>query len=102
MNKDMAELTPFLDSNGRLTQLPAKRRKKLMALWYLAGKIEPGRKYSEAEINDIINQWTLFNDPATIRRELYKTMLLNRSADCSLYQKPEDIPELDSFIARRI
>ena len=86
MNKDMAELTPFLDSDGRLTQLQAKRKKKLMALWYLAEKIEPGRKYSESEINDIINQWTLFNDPATIRRELYNTMLLNRTADCSLYQ----------------
>ena len=47
MEKELSDLMPFLDSNGRLIQMPAKHKKKLMALWYLAGKIDAERKYTE-------------------------------------------------------
>ena len=50
MNGMRSELTPFLDAVGRLLALPAKHRKKLLALWYLAGKVEAGRQYTEAEL----------------------------------------------------
>lgn len=36
MNNDFGMIAPFLDSNGRLTVLPAKHKKKLAALWCLA------------------------------------------------------------------
>lgn len=35
------ELAPFLDAQSHLTVLPAKNRKKLPALWYLAGFYDP-------------------------------------------------------------
>ena len=54
MEQELSTLRPFLDADGRLTALPAKERKKRMALWYLAGRLEDGRLYSEPEINALL------------------------------------------------
>lgn len=98
MKQILSDLTPFLDGSGRLIALPAKHKKKLMALWYMAGKVEPERQYTEAEINDLLDEWTLFHDPATLRRELYNKKLLKRTPDCGRYWKAETIPTLEEFI----
>ena len=102
MEKELSELLPFLDGSGRLTALPAKHKKKLAALWYLSGRIDAGREYSEPEINGLLDEWTLFHDPATLRRELYNKRLLDRSADGCRYRRAEEIPALGDFIARHI
>lgn len=92
----------FLDSQGRLTALPAKYKKKLVAIWYLAGKIDTGRQYTEAQINDLLDEWAVLHDHATLRRELYNKHLLNRTADCKLYWKETEIPPLEDFIANYV
>ncbi len=102
MKYDLSELTPFLDGTGRLISFPAKHKKKLLAIWYLAGKIESGRQYKESEINDLLDEWTFFHDPATLRRELYNKRLLERAEDCSRYWKAETIPQLEEFIAKNV
>ncbi len=102
MSEISRDLLPFLDENGRLISLPAKHKKKLLALWYLAGKIEAGREYSEPEINDLLDEWTLFHDPATLRRELYNKRLLDRTTDCRRYWKADDIPALEAFIQKYV
>ena len=40
-------LKGFLDAKGRLTAFPAKRKKKLYALAYLAAFVEPEKRYTE-------------------------------------------------------
>lgn len=102
MNGMLSELMPFLDADGRLLAFPARHKKKLLALWYLAGKVEAGRQYSEAELNELLDAWTLFRDPATLRRELYNKRLLDRTADGSRYWLAEPLPELAAFIARYV
>lgn len=102
MSEISRDLLPFLDKNGRLISLPAKHKKKLLALWYLAGKVEAGRAYSEPEINDLLDEWTLFRDPATLRRELYNKHLLDRTTDCRRYWKADDIPALEAFIQKYV
>lgn len=102
MSEISRDLLPFLDKNGRLISLPAKHKKKLLALWYLAGKIEAGQEYSEPEINDLLDEWTLFHDPATLRRELYNKRLLDRTTDCRRYWKADDIPALEAFIQKYV
>ena len=102
MKYDLSDLMPFMDQEGRLTALLAKHKKKLMALWYLAGKIEADRQYTEPEINDLLDEWTRFHDPATLRRELYNKRLLDRSADCRRYWKAESISALEVFIEARV
>ena len=98
MNDGQINIRPFLDEAGRLTALPAKYKKKLPALWYLAGKIEAGRQYTEQEINALLDEWTCFHDPASLRRELYNKHLLDRTADGSRYWRAEALPELEAFI----
>lgn len=102
MEYDLSDVKPFLDKEGRLISLPAKHKKKLMVFWYLAGKIEAGRQYTEPEINDLLDEWTIFHDPATLRRELYNKRLLNRTADCNYYWKAEKIPTLEEFIEKYV
>ena len=42
----LSDLAPFLDREGHLISFPAKHKKKLIALWYLSGKIEADRQYT--------------------------------------------------------
>ncbi len=100
MDTDLSMIAPFLDGQGRLTALPAKNKKKLVALWYLAQKIESERVYTEPEMNDLLDAWTTFYDPATLRRELYNKHLLDRTADGKSYWKAAQIPSPEEFIAR--
>ena len=65
-------LKNFLDEQNRLKALPAKRKTLLYAIGYLAEKFEPGRIYTEPEVNDLLDLWHTFHDPATLRRELYQ------------------------------
>lgn len=97
MDAELSMIAPFLDERGRLTAFPAKNRKRLAALWYLAQKVQPGREYTELEINDILDEWTTFHDPATLRRELYNKHLLDRTADCRAYRRETDHPSRISF-----
>ena len=102
MENNLSDLLPFLDGDGRLIQMPVKYKKKLAALWYLAGKIDPERQYTESEIGDLLDDNTLFHDPSTLRRELYNKRLLNRTADGSRYWRAESIPPLAEFIKKNI
>lgn len=85
-------LRNFLDSNGKLTAFPAKRKMKLYALLYLSQKILADTDLSEREINDILLDWHTFADPATLRRELYDYRFLDRSRDGKVYRLGEHQP----------
>lgn len=88
-------LRGFLDGEGRVTQFPARRKKRLAALRYLAGKFAPGRVYTEREVNEVLLFWHTFRDPATLRRELYDFHFLNRTPDGRAYAlaDPQPTPE---------
>lgn len=90
-----SRLQNFLDAAGRIRQYPAKRGIQLEAVGYLAEKIELHRFYTEAEVNDTLNQWHCFQDPALLRRELIVQGYLDRSPDGCRYwrierEQPED------------
>ncbi len=78
-------LENFLDKDKKLISFPAKRKMKLYSLIYLSTKFKANIKYTEKEVNEIINQNTLFKDPATIRRELYNNFFINRTDNGSEY-----------------
>ena len=85
-------LRNFLDANGKLTAFPAKRKMKVYCLFYLAGKFEAGREYTEREVNELLLDWHTFADPATLRRELYDYGFLDRSRDGKVYRLAETQP----------
>ena len=85
-------LRNFLDANGKLTAFPAKRKMKVYCLFYLAGKFEAGREYTEREVNELLLDWHTFADPATLRRELYDYGFLDRSRDGKVYRLAQKQP----------
>ncbi|MBQ8410726.1 MAG: DUF2087 domain-containing protein [Ruminiclostridium sp.] len=93
-------LKSFLDNEGRLTAYPSKRKMKLYALIYIAGKIEKGRTYTEKEINSVLNSLHTFNDPATLRRELYTHRFLDRDSYGKEYRMEEHQPAIEELEAK--
>ncbi len=94
----MEDIKNFLDSQNRLTLFPAKKKKKIYALIYLASKLNPDTMYSETRLNETLNQWHSFNDPATLRRELYNFKFINRDPSGSSYWLEKQQPTLESLI----
>ena len=63
---------------GRLKQIPARRSKREVVLRFLARSFQPGRRYSEQEVNEILGAF--HQDTCTLRRELVMARLLEREA----------------------
>lgn len=73
---DAGVLRRFIRGN-RLTSLPAARGKRLVVLDHLAGLFEPGRRYTEAEVNQVLGAW--HPDYAALRRYLVDEGFLKRA-----------------------
>jgi len=91
------EIRSFLDDEGKLHHYPAKFKRQIFALLYLASKFTPGVRYTEKEVNQILNQWHTFEDWAMLRRDLYDRRFLNREPDGSCYWLEEQQPTLASL-----
>ena len=63
--------------DGRLVTIPVAHAKRLVVLDWLAQEFEPGRHYSEAEVNAILVQ--RHPDTAALRRYLVDDDFLDRA-----------------------
>ncbi|MRN54612.1 metalloregulator ArsR/SmtB family transcription factor [Paenibacillus monticola] len=72
-------LRNFFSKDGRLRQIPAQYKKKLIALQCIVEKLEPGVIYTEKEINEFIKPF--HDDFATIRREFIMHQFMYREND---------------------
>ncbi|KIL45864.1 metalloregulator ArsR/SmtB family transcription factor [Jeotgalibacillus soli] len=77
----------FFDQEGRLKTIPAQRKKKLYVLAFLASQLEIGKKYTEKEINLIIQRY--HEDFATIRREFINHQFMFRNEGIYELNPPE-------------
>lgn len=76
MTADEAEVLGRFFTGERLTEIPSARGKRLVVLERLALEFEPGRRYTEPEVNDLLGR---FNpDYASLRRHLVDEGLLDR------------------------
>ena len=64
-------------SEGRLVHLPTKRSKRLIVLDHLAQRFEPGRHYSERQVNAMLA--AVDDDVAALRRYLVDERFLDRA-----------------------
>ena len=80
-------LTAYLNADGSLKHFPAQSSRQRIILDYLTAAFEPGRVYSEKEVNAILRRF--HPDTATIRRALVEAALLAREADGSKYWRVE-------------
>jgi hypothetical protein len=70
-------LGSFLGADGRLHTIPTKHSKLLVVLDHLAQCFEPGRKYPEARVNEILGEY--HPDYAALRRYLVENGFLDRA-----------------------
>jgi len=66
---------------------PIKFSVQRLMLWGLWMRFDSRRRYTEREVNEILNAWHLFGDHCTLRRELVTMRLLERKSDGSEYRK---------------
>ncbi|MFC5380584.1 DUF2087 domain-containing protein [Aquipuribacter nitratireducens] len=71
-------LRSFFDADGRLVQIPAKHTKRLLVLDVLAQEFEPGRRYTETDVNNRLRAY--HDDVAALRRYLVENLFLARDA----------------------
>lgn len=71
-------LNDFSLPDGRLKEIPRKLKKKLVIYRHIADQFEPGRHYSESEVNDVLQRF--HPDYATIRRHLVDLRFMAREA----------------------
>jgi DNA-binding transcriptional ArsR family regulator len=90
-SEKMAELVPMQEMEGdawehkvlrdffdgpRLKEIPASRKKRSVVLRWLANLFEPGMRYTEAQVNEIIKRH--HPDASSLRREMIGEHLLQR------------------------
>ena len=71
-----AVLRAFVGADGRITQMPAKRIKRLALLDHVARSFEVGRKYTEKDVTRILK--AIHHDHAALRRYLVDEGFLSR------------------------
>lgn len=91
------DLKNFLDTQGKLIKYPSKKKPKILSLFYLSSKFEPGVQYTEKEVNALLNMWHNFGDPCMLRRDLYDRHFLGREKNGSRYWMEDPQPELGDF-----
>jgi hypothetical protein len=80
----------FVDPGGRLLGIPAQRKKRLAVLRWLVEDFQPGRRYAEAEVNQIISR--RHPDFAALRRLLIDEELMQRRR--AIYWRTGSVPNV--------
>lgn len=80
--------------------MPTKRRKKLLALVWVADHIPADGIYNERAFSELLNSLHSFGEPATLRRELFDYWLINRDSDGKNYRVNTERPSLEALLAR--
>lgn len=70
--------------DGKLTVFPPKQKRKLIILRYLASLFQPGKVYTEKEVNEVIHP--VYDDYVTLRRYLVEYGFMDRNRDGSEYR----------------
>ncbi|HEY9076542.1 MAG TPA: metalloregulator ArsR/SmtB family transcription factor [Anaerolineaceae bacterium] len=80
---DRKVLQNFTDEEGRITAFPAQDKKFQVILRYVAKAFEPGVRYTEKQVNEILLRFN--KDTATLRRNLVGYRLMEREGGGGCY-----------------
>lgn len=88
-------------SDGRIQAFPAQRKKQLVLLRWAAERFEPGRRYSEREVDETLA--AIHEDTARLRRGLVDERLMEREGGGGAYWRTPkaDLPP-DALWGREI
>jgi biotin operon repressor len=74
---DRKVLRDVLMPDGRLKIIPAQRKKREVVLRHILKQFEPGVRYTEGQVNDILAHF--HEDTATLRREMISYKMMDRA-----------------------
>ena len=77
----------LINEFDEIVRWPKKPSDKDLVIKHLSTKFEYDEKYTEKEVNSIINKFHLFEDIPLLRRELVSKRMLSRKDDGSEYWK---------------
>ena len=82
-----AVIANFLGADGKLTHIPASRKKRYAVLSWLARKFDEDRSYTEREVNELLQiyHWA----SATLRREFIMYRMMERER--GVYRRISDM-----------
>ena len=80
-------LNAFLDGD-KITSIPVSQKKRQVVLEWLVDKFEKGVKYTEKEVNEVIERH--HPDYATLRREFIMARLMEREGGGGAYWRVEE------------
>jgi biotin operon repressor len=73
---DRKVIGDFTRTDGSLKEIPAQRKKLEAILRYVVRDFEPGKRYPEKQVNEILSRF--HEDTASLRRELVGSKLMER------------------------
>ena len=76
MQSDDRVLENFVDASGKLVAIPVQRKKRMAVLRWLVEDFQPGRRYLEPEVNQILAR--RHQDVWALRRYLIDEELMQR------------------------
>jgi biotin operon repressor len=74
---DRKVLRDVLMPDGRLKIIPAQRKKREVVLRHILKQFEPGMRYTEKQVNDLLARF--HEDTATLRREMIAYKMMDRA-----------------------
>jgi len=80
---DRKVLRNFLTSDGHIKEFPAQEKKLEVVLRYVLKSFEPGMRYTEKQVNDILMRFN--KDYSFLRRSLIESRMLSREAGGASY-----------------
>jgi len=86
---DRKVLDTFLDAEGKIKSFPAQEKKFQVILRYVLKAFEPGTRYTEKQVNEILSKYQ--DDIATLRRGLVEYQLMEREGGGGAYWLKESI-----------
>ena len=74
---ERAKIERAFFKNGRLVEIPAQRKKRVVVLERLLAEFDPIKIYPEAEVNEVLRRF--HDDVCTLRREFIMEKMMVRS-----------------------
>jgi predicted transcriptional regulator len=84
---DRKVINTFCEADGRIRQFPAQQKKFEVILRYVLQDFEPGVRYSEKQMNEMLKKYS--DDTATLRRGFIEYKMMQREGGGGAYWRTE-------------